>query len=61
MERISKQQLQKGYDVDRKTIEYWRKHYGLPIIQIGTHKRYIRKEDLIAWEDKLMENSQVEV
>ena len=53
MERISKQELQKLYGVNRKTIESWRKNYDLPIIQIGTHKRYIRKDDLIAWEDKM--------
>ena len=61
MERISKQELQKLYGVKRKTIEYWRKHYGLPIIQIGTHKRFIRKDDLLAWEDKMKAKSEVVV
>ena len=61
MERITKQELQKMYGVNRKTIETWRKEYGLPIIQIGTHKRYIRKEDLLSWEEKMMANSEIEV
>lgn len=60
-ERITKQQLQKIYGVNRKTIELWRKQYGLPIIQIGTHKRYIRKDELLKWEDKMKANLEMEV
>ena len=51
--RITKQELEKIYGVDRTTIEVWRKRYGLPIIEISSHSRYIRREDLIEWEDSL--------
>ena len=53
-ERISKQELMKLYGVDRVTIEEWRKNLGLPLIKISSHSKYIRKEDLIAWENSLI-------
>lgn len=55
-ERITKQELEKLYGVDRTTIEIWRKNYGLPIIEISTHSKYIRKKDLIEWENNLIKN-----
>jgi len=60
-QRITKQELEKIYGVDRTTIEIWRKRYGLPIIEISSHSKYIRKEDLIKWEDKMKDKFQVEV
>ena len=53
-ERISKQQLMKMYGVDRVTIEEWRKNLGLPLIKISSHSKYIRKEDLIEWENNMI-------
>jgi hypothetical protein len=44
----------KMYGVDRVTIEEWRKNLGLPLIKISTHSKYIRKEDLLKWEDSLI-------
>lgn len=55
-ERISKQQLMKMYRVDRTTIESWVKERGLPIIEISSHKKYVRREDLIDFENRLMKN-----
>lgn len=55
-ERYTKQQLEKLYGVDRTTIEIWRKNYGLPIIEISSHSKYIRKEDLIEWENRMIKN-----
>ena len=52
-QRITKQELEKIYGVDRTTIEVWRKRYGLPIIEISSHSKYIRRDDLIKWEDKM--------
>ena len=49
-ERISKQKLQKMYGVDRKTIEHWVRNYNLPMIQISPYKRYVRKSELLEWE-----------
>lgn len=60
-QRISKQELEQIYGVDRSTIEVWRKRYGLPIIEISSHSKYIRREDLIKWEDKMKDKFQVEV
>ena len=52
-ERITKQQLMKMYDVNRTTIEEWRKRFGLPMIEISSHKKYIRKDDLLMWENEM--------
>jgi len=56
-ERITKQELMKMYKVDRLTIEVWRKRFGLPIIEISSHKKYVRKQDLIEWENNLIGSS----
>jgi hypothetical protein len=56
-ERITKQELMKLYGVDRVTIEEWRKNLGLPLIRISSHSKYIRKKDLIEWENNLIGNS----
>lgn len=53
-ERISKQELIELYGVNRHTIETWRSKYGLPMIEISSHKKYIRREDLMKWEDKMI-------
>ena len=55
-ERITKQQLMKMYNVNRTTIEEWRRRFGLPMIQISSHKKYIRKTDLLEWENEMKEN-----
>ncbi len=55
-ERISKKELMKMYGVDRTTIESWVKERGLPIIEISSHKKYVRREDLIEFENKMMKN-----
>ena len=55
--RITKQELEKMYKVDRTTIEVWRKRYGLPIIEISSHSKYIRREDLMEWEDSMKDKS----
>jgi hypothetical protein len=54
-ERISKQELMKMYNVGRGTIEEWRRRFGLPMIEISSHKKYIRREDLIKWENQMRE------
>lgn len=53
-ERLTKKDLEELYGVDRNTIEVWRKRYNLPIIEISTHSKYIRKEDLLDWENNLI-------
>ena len=54
-ERISKQELMKMYKVNRSTIEEWRRRFGLPMIEISSHKKYIRREDLMRWENQMKE------
>ena len=56
-ERITKQQLQKIYGVNRKTIEDWVHNYNLPMIKISEYKRFVRREDLLNWEKSHMINS----
>ena len=53
-ERITKQQLQKLYGVNRKTIEDWVQNYNLPMIQISPYKRFVRKKDSLEWEETKM-------
>ena len=60
-ERISKQELIELYGVNRHTIETWRRKYGLPMIEISSHKKYIRREDLVKWEDEMKSKLEVEV
>jgi len=55
-ERISKQELEKLYSVDRATIENWVKNYGLPLIIVNSHSKYIKKSTLEIWEDSLVKN-----
>ena len=53
-ERLTKQDLMKMYKVDRTTIEEWRRRFGLPIIEISSHSKYIRKDDLLNWENNMI-------
>lgn len=54
--RITKQELEKMYGVGRKTIENWVKKYDLPLIRVSPNKKYIRKSDLMEWEESKMDN-----
>lgn len=56
-ERITKKELMKIYGIDRSTIENWIKFRGLPMIEISSHKKYIRREDLIDFENKMILNN----
>lgn len=53
-ERISKQELQKIYKVDRSTIESWIKNYDLPMIVISSHSKFCRASDLRNWEQSMI-------
>ena len=53
-QRITKKELMKMYNIDRVTVEVWREKYGLPIIEISTHSKYVRREDLINWENQMV-------
>jgi len=55
-ERISKQKLEKLYSVNRATIDNWVDNYGLPMIKINSHSRFVKKSDLIEWENEKKEN-----
>ena len=52
-DRITKQELMKLYKVDRTTIETWITRYNLPMIEISSHSKFVRKDDLINWEDRM--------
>ena len=53
-ERITKKELMKIYGIDRSTVENWIKFRGLPMIEISSHKKYIRREDLIDFENRMI-------
>ena len=55
-ERISKQKLEKLYSADRQTIESWVLNYGLPMITINSHSKFVRKSDLLEWENSMIKN-----
>ena len=50
-DRISKQELMEMYQVDRSTIENWKKNYNLPLIEINSHSKFVRRDELIEWEN----------
>jgi len=54
--RISRRELMNIYNISRYTIIEWEKHKNLPLISISSHSKYIRKKDLIEWENKMMNN-----
>ena len=56
LERISKQELEQIYGVNRLTIESWMKKYNLPMITINSHSKYIRRSDLEKWENSMVKN-----
>ncbi len=56
--RISKQQLQQMYGVNRKTINTWVNEYGLPMFSTSPYKRYVREDDLLKWESSNIMNSE---
>ena len=49
----------KLYDVDRVTIEVWRRNNGLPIIEISTHSKFVRESDLLEWENSMIKNKKL--
>lgn len=53
-ERIPKSEILKMYGIDRTTFELWVKERGLPVIEVSSHSKYIRKSDLIDWEEELI-------
>lgn len=57
--RITKQQLQKIYNVDRTTIEIWIRNYQLPMIVISSHSKYVRENDLLEWENSMISNNKL--
>ncbi len=53
--RLSKKEILKMYGIDRVTFELWTKVRGLPMIEVSTHSKFVRKSDLIEWENSMME------
>ena len=39
------------YQVDRSTIENWKRNYNLPHIEIKNHAKFVRRDELIEWEN----------
>ena len=59
IKRITKQELEKIYGVNRLTIESWMKNRGLPMITINSHSKYIMEVDLINWENEMIINNKL--
>ncbi len=55
-ERISRRELMNMYNISRYTVLEWEKHKNLPLISISSHSKYIRRKDLIEWENNLKKN-----
>jgi hypothetical protein len=56
-ERIPKKEILKIYGIDRMTFEMWVRERGLPVIEVSSHSKYVRKTDLIEWENTLKEKN----
>jgi len=50
-ERLSKKQIMKLYDINRKTFEVWVVKYNLPLIVISDKRKFVRVNDLRVWEN----------
>ena len=50
-ERIPKKDILKIYGIDRMTFDDWVRNRGLPVIEVTSHSKYVRKTDLIEWEN----------
>jgi len=50
-ERLSKKQIMKLYDINRKTFEVWVVKYNLPLIVISDKRKFVRVSDLRVWEN----------
>jgi hypothetical protein len=50
-ERIPKKEILKIYGIDRMTFEMWVRERGLPVIEVSSHSKYVRKTDLLEWEN----------
>ena len=57
--RLSKKDLMELYEVDRVTIEDWRRNRGLKMIEVSTHSKYITEKDLLEWENSMKSNIKV--
>jgi hypothetical protein len=55
-ERIPKREILKIYKIDRMTFDDWVRERGLPVIEVTSHSKYVRKSDLIEWEESLIKN-----
>lgn len=53
-DRIPKKEILKMYGIDRTTFELWIKERNLPVIEVSSHSKYIRRKDLIDWENNLI-------
>ncbi len=58
-ERISKQKLEKLYSVDRATIENWVRNYGMPLIIINSHSKFVKLSALEKWENSMIMNNKL--
>ncbi len=50
-EIITKKQFIDRYKICRKTFNNWVRTRGLPIVEISSHRQFIKKEDLVQWEN----------
>lgn len=55
MKRLTKTDVSKMYGVNRRTVGKWIREYGLPCFQVSPHLTYVREEDLLRWENELLE------
>ncbi len=58
-ERITKKQVLEMYGIDSSTLENWIRYRGFPIIEMSSHKKYIRLKDLLEFEDKMIQKNKL--
>ncbi len=52
-EIITKKDFIDRYQICRKTFNNWVRTRGLPIVGISSHRTFIKKEDLVQWENEM--------
>ena len=49
---ITKKEFLKRYNISRKTFNNWIKTRELPVIEVSSHSKFIKRSDLVEWENR---------
>ncbi len=52
-EIITKKEFIERYKICRKTFNNWVRTRGLPVVEISSHRQFIKNTDLVQWENEM--------